>query len=299
MAVLNQNLIPSELIVVDQSGSDEGRRGVEALFAERASSRTPKLTYVLDPAIEGAATARNEGLRRATSPLVAFLDDDGIPDPDALRVLAEALRDRPDLPGVGGIITTYGRPSRRVVALSRLFHPGPFWDERQPVYWEWARFRRGEIVATGKLNGGLMVCRRDALLAIGGFDPRYRGASVGEDVEISQRLQRLSGCRSLALVGGAWLAHDSLGEWKSADHGLEFELVASHYWYRKNMPKDAATRLRYCWVVAGLITVACGRAARARSTAPIRSVLRGLSCIRSGYNGCPFLKPDAQAEFRS
>jgi glycosyltransferase involved in cell wall biosynthesis len=296
-ALLAQTSPPAELIVVDQSATDESRRAVERLVAEAGPPGRPELVYVLDPSIDGAAAARNDGLRRARAPLVAFLDDDGIPDAAALEILAGALRDAPELVGVGGIITTYARPAPRAVALSRLFHPGPFWDERQPVYWDWARVARGQRVPTGKLNGGLMVCRRDALLAEGGFDPRYRGPSVGEDVEISQRLERHAPGRALALVGGAWLAHASAGEWKRSERDLEFELVATTYRYRKNMRKDAATRLAYGVFVAGLFALGLARSARGRSAAPLRSVLRGVRCVRADYAGCPFLAgPKARVE---
>ena len=65
-ALLAQTTLPDELIVVDQSDDDRGRREVTALNAALPAARRPRLIYVLDRSINGAAAARNIGFDRAT-----------------------------------------------------------------------------------------------------------------------------------------------------------------------------------------------------------------------------------------
>jgi GT2 family glycosyltransferase len=280
-ALLAQTLPPHELIVVDQSDDDQSERAVTEAIAATPAAPPPRLVYVRDPAIDGAAAARNEGLRRSTAPLVAFCDDDGVPDRRALELLSSALLESKYLTGVGAVIVNYLPPPLMMRAFLRTFYRGPFRDERQPTYWGWRDYVPGQILVTGKLNGGLMVSRRESVAAIGGFDPRYKGASVGEDIELSQRLEKVSGGRgSLALVGGAWLTNDSLGEWKKPDRILEFELVASHYRFVKNVPKTIGNLVRYGWMVVGILAYASLASARRGSWSALESCAAGIRCIR-------------------
>src|SRR5438552_16147485 len=64
-ALLAQTMVADELIVVDQSATEDGRRAVIALVEAAPAGARPALTYVWDRAINGAAAARNAGLDRA------------------------------------------------------------------------------------------------------------------------------------------------------------------------------------------------------------------------------------------
>jgi glycosyltransferase involved in cell wall biosynthesis len=77
--LLAQSAPVCELIVVDQSDGDAGRQLVTALVAETPVERRPRLDYVLDPTINGAAAARNVGLDRAGGEIVLCCDDDVVP----------------------------------------------------------------------------------------------------------------------------------------------------------------------------------------------------------------------------
>src|SRR3954470_2668218 len=83
---------PYEVVIVD-NGSSDGTREI----LERLAATTPIDMKVLD--IErnnGPAPARNLGWRAASAPLVAFTDDDCVPQAGWLTALAGAL-DRVDL----------------------------------------------------------------------------------------------------------------------------------------------------------------------------------------------------------
>jgi hypothetical protein len=124
----------------------------------------------------GPARARNLGWRRAATPWVAFLDDDVLPACGWGAWLAHDLsRARPDVAAVQG----------------NLIVPLP--ADRRPTDAE-----RG----TAGLEGAVfitadMAVRRDALLAVGGFDERFRRA-YREDVDLALRLLD----RDLRIVAG-------------------------------------------------------------------------------------------------
>ncbi len=225
-----------------------------------------------------------------SAPYVIFLDDDALPAPGCLELLVETLDRHPELLAVGGLISNYSPPPLRDRLFRRLFYLPPLFDERQPIYWRARSYARGALIASGKLNGGCMAFRREVLEQCGGFDPRYRGPSIGEDIEISQRLLRLAGRRdAIALVGGAFIHHASEGSWKRNPRSTEYELVATHYWFRRNHPWNLANRLRFVWMCFGLLLWSLAATLKRRDSASLRYFFAGLRSIRNGYRGCPFL----------
>ena len=74
-SVRQQSVDDWELIIVDDNepGSRE-RRETEEVLSAYASDR--RIHYVRHPANQGGGAARNTGIRAASSPFVAFLDDD-------------------------------------------------------------------------------------------------------------------------------------------------------------------------------------------------------------------------------
>jgi len=101
------------------------------------------------------ATARNAGIRASSGEIIAFCDDDAVPEPDWLLNLIDAF-DAPDIGAVGGPVL------------------GPDGVREQ---WGEMRFdEAGRDTPTGtflKLNGTNLALRRRAITAIGGFDQRF------------------------------------------------------------------------------------------------------------------------------
>jgi glycosyltransferase involved in cell wall biosynthesis len=100
-AVLAQTLHPSsyEIIVVDDEASGQTQSMVRELTAE---GELPALRYCANEVRRGPAAARNRGWREAAGEIIAFTDDDCIPEPDWLvRGLAAF---QPGTAGVSGRI---------------------------------------------------------------------------------------------------------------------------------------------------------------------------------------------------
>ncbi len=152
-----------EIVVADDAGSEATRRRVADWSARSAVA----IRYATPVAAHGPAAARNEGWRAAGGRIIAFTDDDCVPDP---RWLAK---------GVAAIEAGTDAVSGRVIV------PLP---ERPTDYErDAAGLQRAEFVTANCL------VRRDALEAVGGFDERY-AAAWREDSDLQFSLLE-RGCR--------------------------------------------------------------------------------------------------------
>ena len=150
-----------EIIVVD-----DGSRDATATIARRYDChliRTPN---------RGLARARNAGLAAATGEIVAYIDDDAYPDPQWLRYLA----------------ATFMSTSHAAVGGPNIAPPGDGWIADCV-----ARAPGGPVHVllsdreAEHIPGCNMAFRKEALEAIGGFDPQFRTA--GDDVDVCWQLQ--------------------------------------------------------------------------------------------------------------
>jgi glycosyltransferase involved in cell wall biosynthesis len=135
-----------EVIVADDAPSDETRRLVEA-WSERVG---PVVRYVSLTHAHGPAAARNAGWRAARGDILAFTDDDTIPDPGWLRAGLAAF--------VDGVVGATGQ-------ILMPLPPTPTDYERNEAGLEQAEFATANC-----------FYRRDAIVAVGGFDERFTTA---------------------------------------------------------------------------------------------------------------------------
>ncbi|WP_182885812.1 glycosyltransferase family 2 protein [Microbispora sp. H10885] len=154
---------PEVIVVDDRPGED-----AEAL-------PVPAGVRVLRSGGRGPAAARNVGWRAATTPWVAFLDDDVVPGPGWARALAADLARLPAHVG--------GSQGRLEVPL-----PGSA-EGRRPTDAE----RNTAGLAGADWITADMAYRRTALEATGGFDERFPGA-YREDADLAIRVERAGFC---------------------------------------------------------------------------------------------------------
>lgn len=121
---------------------------------------------------QGLSAARNLGLSEATGEIVAYIDDDAYPDPDWLSYLGNTFNNS-DHVGVGG--PNLLPPKDGDIATCVYNAPGG------PVH------VLLDDETAEHIPGCNMAFKKEALEAIGSFDPRFRAA--GDDVDICWRLQ--------------------------------------------------------------------------------------------------------------
>jgi glycosyltransferase involved in cell wall biosynthesis len=138
----------------------------------------------------GPGAARNRGVAEARGRLVAFTDDDCRPRPEWLAELTGAIE-----AGGGGVlaggVTENGLPGIPGSTVSQLIIDLVY--EHFNADAEAARF----------FASNNMACEREAYLAVGGFDARFRLAS--EDRDLCDRW--LGSGRRLVQVEGARVVH--------------------------------------------------------------------------------------------
>lgn len=144
-----------EILVVDNAPRSEASRAIAATF--------PDVRYSLAPR-PGLNRARNHALRTARSPLIAFIDDDAVPDRQWLTAIRQA----------------FAEP--RVMAVTGLTLPLELETPAQECFERLGGFGRGyqrrlfdqtidEPTKPGWIGAGVnMAVRRSILNTVGAFD---------------------------------------------------------------------------------------------------------------------------------
>lgn len=162
---------PAEVLVVDQAPSEAARAIVE-------ESGLAPTRYVEQERL-GLSASRNLALRLARSPMLAVTDDDCVPDPDWLAVIAAALTRAPAPGAVTGRVLppTSDQPPGSFAISGRLLEV-PLDQADRPHPW-----RVG--------SGGNFAAPVALLREVGGWDERLGAGSGGraaEDIELIDRL---------------------------------------------------------------------------------------------------------------
>jgi Glycosyl transferase family 2 len=144
---------------------------VEAI---RSGSDLPEeLIVVTEPSEAGPAAARNAGAARATAEILVFVDADVLVHDDALARIRSAFDQDPSLTAVFGSYDDSPEAWGTVSVFRNLLHHHVHQQSAGPAETFWA---------------GLGAIRREAFVAIGGFDEsRFPRASI-EDVELGMRM---------------------------------------------------------------------------------------------------------------
>jgi histidinol-phosphate phosphatase family protein len=153
--------LPDHVIVVD-----DRRELTRPLLADGVPARLASRVSVLRGRAAGPAAARNVGWRASSADLIAFVDDDVVPDGDWLARLADDIAAMSD--DVAG-------------SQGRLRVPLP--ADRRPTDWE----RNVAGLESAQWATADMVYRRATLGAVGGFDERFPRA-YREDADLALRV---------------------------------------------------------------------------------------------------------------
>jgi glycosyltransferase involved in cell wall biosynthesis len=192
-----------EVIVVDDGSADD----------TSAVGLAHGATVLRHATNQGLAAARNTGVRAASAPIVAFLDDDCEPEAQWAQALLEAYEE--DVAGVGGHVLPAVRPGFMRGYLGRHNPLLPLelslaQSERLPYrlylylqrQWELAEpHGRRDVYA---LVGANMSFRRPMLIQTG-FDERFRFGA--EDLDLCLRVARDFPAARLVVAPEARVAH--------------------------------------------------------------------------------------------
>jgi glycosyltransferase involved in cell wall biosynthesis len=156
-AIANLEPAPNEVIVVDNTSGDTETESIARGFSAR---------YIVEP-IPGLSRARNRGLTESRFEIVAYLDDDAVPDKRWLEFMLEPFAD-PDVAVVTGKV------------ISSKSSAGAFAQEPARSLSN-KDYRWFEIAAFGSMGGigASMALRKAACMSWKVFDERLgRGAPL-------------------------------------------------------------------------------------------------------------------------
>lgn len=174
-----------EVVVVSDGSTD----GTNEMLHDMAG----ELPYRLLPLAQtnaGPAAARNLGVRSASNEIIVLTDDDMEPLPGFLEAHIRRHELDPDVVVIGPMSPDPARAGEEPVWIA--------WEhvKLQEIY---DLFRPGGMCESGRggpwhFYSGNASVRREHMLAVGGFDERFRRQ---EDVELAVRLERDRGVRFL------------------------------------------------------------------------------------------------------
>jgi glycosyltransferase involved in cell wall biosynthesis len=97
--------VSCEVLIVDNASTDSTREIV-------AAYTDPRLQYLFEPR-RGASNARNTGVQHARADIIAFVDDDVVPDPDWVCRIKQTMDAHPDVDCIGDASSLAGPVRRR------------------------------------------------------------------------------------------------------------------------------------------------------------------------------------------
>ncbi|MEA2125350.1 MAG: hypothetical protein QOI80_2132 [Solirubrobacteraceae bacterium] len=181
-----------EVVVVNGPSDD----GTAELLRERADA-----VRVVDSPLRRLSVSRNLGIGAAAGEIVAFIDDDAVPEPRWLEDLAAAY-DGPAVGGAGGLTLDASgvRPQYRYAVCSRFGRTE--FDRRPPL----DAYNRPGADPFLYVQGTNCSFRRSVLAQVEGFDEDI--VSVYDEAEVCSRL--LDAGHELRALEGAVVHHKTL-----------------------------------------------------------------------------------------
>jgi GT2 family glycosyltransferase len=286
-SIYRQSLLPSEVIIIDQSPDALARETVERLRRDHA--RVPLRLEYLYHGAKSRMTPRNRGILRATGDLLAFLDDDVKLFQDYFEKALVYFEREPQLAAVGGNVMNLQPPEgwkwfcRTTLWRFFLLNNG---DGRMtasgfgyPIY----ERKIDAVIPVQMLQGCTMTVRRGCIPDLM-FDEWFTGYGYREDVELSYRIHRAGGKMLMA-------PDVKLDHYRSPSNRLDLESLRRmqvrnyHYVFKKFKRRGLLSKALFGYSLAGTLLIDVIEWLSNRSPQKASKLRGGLSGFREVMRG--------------
>lgn len=233
-----------ETLVIDNSAGDRETEMAAARWGAR---------YVVE-SLPGLCRARNRGALEATGEIIAYLDDDSIPEPGWAAEIVRAFENDTDIMGAAGRVL----PLRVETESEKIFASvrGKAYDRDEPLKIDRANQRWFEITGFGGIGpGSNMAFRRLAFADWRGFNERTdRGTPLhgGGDQHAFFSLVALG--HSVAYVPAAIVKHPLPQSMRELEKRYLDDLTASAGYFTMLLVEQSGYRLRTLRYLLGSVS---------------------------------------------
>jgi len=198
-SIMSQIELPNQLIIIDQSDSQESFNLINKLDIKKKLD----LTYILDPKITGLVHAKHVSLDYVKNELVSFLEDDIVLEQNYFKEVIKIFIKLPHMLGCSGTIINSVSDSFLYRFFYKLNHRGIFTDPRPDIF---VKLKNSNLnyINSNVINGGLSTWKIAIILEFK-FDYKNKFHML-EDFEFSSRVARVYP-DSLFIISKAKLNH--------------------------------------------------------------------------------------------
>ncbi len=190
-----QSCCLAEVIVVDNASTDGSLQWLR--------EHHPQVRIIELGENAGPARARNAGFKAATTPWVLSLDNDAVVTPGMLERLCDAARKRPDAKVLAPRSVFRSEPDRVHYDAGSVHYAGLI--SLRNFYCPLEQARGEDLEEVDVFVSVCVLCDREVLLDLGGYDERY--FILFEDLDLSLRLRQAG--HTLLAVENALVHHDA------------------------------------------------------------------------------------------
>jgi len=272
VSVIGQVRKPDELIVIDQSDSDEAQEKVSKLVSE--SGADFDLVYIHDQSVAGLVHAKDRGVSESSGDVVSFLEDDVVLMDDYFFEMEQGFLQNPRMLGCCGVATSVPTFTSFYRFTFSLFHQGLFRDERVSVSGHGEKENK-VLLQSRCLSGGISAYRRE-VFERNRFD-LLNEFFMYEDIEFSTRASRIFGKDRFFINTAIRLDHRAspINRYRLA-YRWERKMRELFCFYKKNRPYEGGS-LSMAWLLVGLLLEALVSSVKLKDYGPITGFCKG--CI--------------------